>query len=72
MNAEYKFEPTESRTWFGAKRYNWRVLHRNGENILNSNQSHTRKIDRDLAAWNFYEKGMLAGGIMPPDWAKRP
>jgi len=56
----YFIETTETRTWYGKLRFNWRVVARNGETILASNQGHSNRQDRDDVIANF-----LQGSIDP-------
>ncbi len=58
MNTDYEIERYESRTWYGALRHHWRIVHRNGETILHSGQGHSRRIDRETTIGHFFEKAI--------------
>ena len=44
-------------------RYHWRVRHANGQIVLHSGQGHSRRVDRDDAALNFYNRACVPGVV---------
>jgi hypothetical protein len=60
MTPEYIVEPAaNSRTWYGALRFNWQVRHLNTNIILHSGQRHSRRIDRNAVAKRFYDRACV-------------
>ncbi len=63
MNLAYEIERFDSRTWYGALRFGWRIRADNGQVILSSNQGHSRKIDRETTIGHFFEKAVKSQSI---------
>ncbi len=64
VTPDYRIERWETRTWFRAKRYGWRIRARNGQIVASSGaQLHTRMIDRDGAMLNFARACNLPGAV---------
>jgi uncharacterized protein YegP (UPF0339 family) len=63
MSPEYIIKRSESRTWYGALRFHWKIFAANGEEILTSKQGHSRRIDRETVIGHFYNRGCVPGVV---------